>query len=32
MTMATSEHYVCNLETMDWQVAQDFEANFRWEY
>ena len=30
--MSTSEHYVCKLETLDWQVAQDFEANFRWEY
>jgi hypothetical protein len=30
--MSTAEHYVCNLDTLDWQVAQDFEANFRWEY
>ena len=30
--MSTSEHYVCHLDSMDWQVAQEFEANFRWEY
>lgn len=30
--MSTKEHYVCSLDTLDWQVAQDFEANFRWEY
>jgi len=30
--MSTTEHYVCNLDSMDWQVAQEFEANFRWEY
>jgi hypothetical protein len=30
--MSTSDHYVRTLETLDWQVAQDFEANFRWEY
>ena len=30
--MSTQEHYVRSLESLDWQVAQDFEANFRWEY
>jgi len=30
--MATTDHYVHRLDTLDWQVAQDFEANFRWEY
>ena len=30
--MSTAEHYVHKLESLDWQVAQDFEANFRWEY
>ena len=30
--MPTASHYVCDLDGMDWQVAQDFEANFRWEY
>ena len=30
--MSTQEHYVRRLESLDWQVAQDFEANFRWEY
>jgi len=30
--MSTSEHYVHELESLDWRVAQDFEANFRWEY
>jgi hypothetical protein len=30
--MSTQEHYVHQLESLDWQVAQDFEANFRWEY
>jgi hypothetical protein len=30
--MSTASHYVCDLDSLDWQVAQDFEANFRWEY
>ena len=30
--MSTSDTYVCNLDTMDWRVAQEFEADFRWEY
>ena len=30
--MSTASKYVCDLESMDWQVAQEFEANFRWEY
>ena len=30
--MSTGNHYVCDLDSMDWSVAQDFEANFRWEY
>jgi len=30
--MATENHYVSSLDSMDWQVAQNFEANFRWEY
>jgi hypothetical protein len=30
--MATTDHCVHRLESLDWQVAQDFEANFRWEY
>ena len=30
--MSTAEHYVSSLDSLDWQVAQDFEANFRWEY
>ena len=30
--MSTQAHYVHRLENLDWQVAQDFEANFRWEY
>jgi hypothetical protein len=30
--MSTQQHYVRALDTLDWRVAQDFEANFRWEY
>src|SRR5512135_1296376 len=30
--MSTSDHYGRKLESLDWRVAQDFEANFRWEY
>ena len=30
--MSTASKYVCDLDSMDWQVAQEFEANFRWEY
>ena len=30
--MPTASHYVCDLDSMDWSVAQDFEASFRWEY
>jgi len=30
--MSTANHYVSQLDTLDWKVAQDFEANFRWEY
>jgi hypothetical protein len=30
--MSTAKHYVSQLDTLDWKVAQDFEANFRWEY
>jgi hypothetical protein len=30
--MATTDRYVRRLDTLDWQVAQDFEATFRWEY
>ena len=30
--MSTESHYVSNLDSMDWQVAQEFEAHFRWEY
>ena len=30
--MSTQEHYVHQLESLDWQVAQDFETIFRWEY
>ena len=30
--MSTASKYVCNLDSMDWKVAQEFEANFRWEY
>ncbi len=30
--MSTENHYVSKLDSMDWQVAQNFEANFRWEY
>ena len=30
--MSTESHYVSNLDSMDWKVAQEFEAHFRWEY
>ena len=30
--MTTESHYVCDIDRLDWQVAQEFEANFRWEY
>ena len=30
--MSTASKYVCELDGMDWRVAQEFEANFRWEY
>jgi hypothetical protein len=30
--MSTESHYVRDLDGMDWRVAQNFEANFRWEY
>jgi hypothetical protein len=30
--MSTANHYVSKLDTLDWQVAQEFETNFRWEY
>jgi hypothetical protein len=30
--MSTRQHYVCDLQSLDWPVAQEFEANFRWEY
>jgi hypothetical protein len=30
--MTTSDTYVCKLDSMDWRVAQEFEAHFRWEY
>jgi hypothetical protein len=30
--MTTSEAYVSKLDNLDWRVAQEFEANFRWEY
>ena len=30
--MSTESHYVSKLDTLDWQVAQEFETNFRWEY
>ena len=30
--MSTKAHYVSNMDSMDWRVAQDFEAHFRWEY
>jgi len=30
--MSTESHYVCDIDRLDWQVAQEFEANFRWEY
>jgi len=30
--MTTETHYVCDIDRLDWQVAQEFEANFRWEY
>ena len=26
--MSTESHYVCNLDTMDWHRAQDFETTF----
>jgi hypothetical protein len=30
--MTTSDAYVCKLDSMNWRVAQEFEADFRWEY
>jgi len=30
--MSTADHYVGELGTMDWRVAQEFESTFRWEY
>jgi len=30
--MSTETHYVSKLDTLNWQVAQDYEATFRWEY
>jgi hypothetical protein len=30
--MSTANHYVSELSAMDWQVAQDYEATFRWDY
>jgi hypothetical protein len=30
--MTTKSHYVCELDGMNWRVAQDFEAHFNWEY
>ena len=30
--MTTAGHYVSELGEMDWRVAQEFEATFRWEY
>ncbi|HET7202650.1 MAG TPA: ferritin-like domain-containing protein [Steroidobacteraceae bacterium] len=30
--MPTASRYVCDLERMDWRVAQEFEATFSWEY
>ena len=30
--MSTADHYVRRLDSLDWQVAQDFEARFNWEY
>jgi hypothetical protein len=30
--MSTSEIYACSLDSMNLRVAQEFEADFRWEY
>ncbi|HVN43168.1 MAG TPA: diiron oxygenase [Steroidobacteraceae bacterium] len=30
--MPTEKHYVSALDELNWRVAQDYEATFRWEY